>query len=82
MISEAQGRIADGQREADYNRLLSLIKSAGPEGLKPSAIPDRTRNMEERRRAELLRDLQTAGRVRRTAVQTKRGVRERWLFVR
>lgn len=82
MISEAQGRVADGQREADYNRLLGLIKDAGSQGMTPGILVDRTRNIEARRRAELLTDLQAAGRVRLSAMATKRGARERWTFVR
>lgn len=82
LIAETRDRIADSQREADYNRILRLIKDAGADGLKPSAIPDRTRSIDERRRTEIIRDLTISGRVRLGPVQTKRGARERYLFIR
>jgi hypothetical protein len=82
LIEETRDRIGDSQREADYNAIMKLIKSAGPDGLKPSVIPDRTRGMDARRRDELLNDMKASGRVRFGAVQTKRGTRDRWVFVR
>ncbi|MGM4877049.1 hypothetical protein AB7645_38105 [Bradyrhizobium sp. 956_D2_N1_5] len=80
LIAETRDRVTDNQREADYNRVLKLIKQAGENGLKPSAIPDRTRSIDKRRRLEILDDLQASGRIVFKPVQTKKGLISRWVF--
>lgn len=81
LIAETHDRVTDNQREADYNRILRLIKESGSNGVTPGIIPDRTRSIDERRRNEILRDLQIGGRIALRQVLTKRGSRDRYFFV-
>ena len=82
VMAEASNRIADSQREADYNRLLKLIRDAGEAGIPPSKVGDRIRNIDEKTRAGLLRDMQAAGRIRLASIKVTTRTRERWQFIR
>lgn len=82
LIAESRDRVTDNQREADYNKILRLIKDAGANGLTPGIIPDRTRSIDERRRTEILKDLQLSGRIVLKEAPTQRGPRPRYFFIR
>jgi|GEM_PF-3749925 len=64
LMIECRDRIADNSREAAFNKVLRLIKEAGPEGLAPGKITDHTRGLDKRTRTEVLNDLIETGRVR------------------
>lgn len=64
MIREARDKIADNEREAHVNRILALIKKAGKEGITGGVVADRFRNIDKRKRLEIIDDLTLSGRIK------------------
>jgi hypothetical protein len=81
MIEETRDRIADNQREADLQRILGLIKKAGKDGVTEGVVADRCRNIDRKRRDELLADLVLAGRIVEVLTPTKGRMRKRYHLV-
>jgi hypothetical protein len=81
MIEETRDRIADNQREADLQRILGLIKKAGKDGVTEGVIADRCRNIDRKRRDELLADLVLACRVEMRETPTKGRAKKRYYML-
>jgi hypothetical protein len=64
LIRESSDRIADNERGEAFNRILGLIRKAGSAGITEGRIADRAKHLDARLRAQILNDLQLAGRVR------------------
>lgn len=63
LITEAGSRIADSDRERDFNRVLGIIREAGAAGITEGKVTDRTRSLRPRDRNDLLNDMEKAGRI-------------------
>lgn len=63
LITEAGRRIADSDRERDFNRVMEIIRESGPEGITEGKVTDRTRSLRPRDRNDLLEDMERAGRI-------------------
>jgi hypothetical protein len=69
-MCEARDRIADGEREAAYNRILQLIRKAGRDGITQGLINDRCRNVDTRLKQQIVAELEECGRVLRVRQET------------
>jgi hypothetical protein len=70
LMCEARDRIADGEREAAYNRILQLIRKAGRDGITQGLINDRCRNVDTRLKQQIVAELEECGRVLRVRQET------------
>jgi hypothetical protein len=74
IMGEARDRIADNEREANYNKILGLIRSAGKNGITEGTIRDRCRGIDQRVQKQVLADIQMSGRVmKRSTLTGKKG---------
>jgi len=73
MIAEVTERLADNDREANYKRIVGLIRKAGTKGITESRLFDRCKAIEGRRREEILKELFHTGKVIKQEAKSKRG---------
>jgi predicted ArsR family transcriptional regulator len=83
IIKESADRIADSEYSRVYNKVLLLIKNAGPSGITEGRIIDRLK-IEARPRDQALKDLQTVGRIKfeRESKVGRGRCKERYVFLR
>jgi len=71
MMAEIEDRLSDNQREANYKRISSLIRTAGKKGITQGRLADRLKSIDARQRDEILKDLRASGKVVEAEVETK-----------
>ena len=64
MLAEVTERLADNQREANYKKIVALIKKAGPRGITEGRLFDRCKAIDGWQRKEILEELTRAGQAR------------------
>ncbi len=61
MLTEVMERLADNQREANYKKIVALIKKAGEAGLTEARLFDRCKAIDARQRQEIVGELLKVG---------------------
>ncbi|MBZ9808145.1 bifunctional DNA primase/polymerase [Mesorhizobium sp. ESP-6-2] len=70
MLSQVTERLSDNPREANYKKILGLIRAAGSKGITVGRLADRLKSIDARQRDEIVKDLREADLVREEVANT------------